>query len=85
MKATNGQHCRCLQKKRPSAPNRAPKGPILLGASPPDPPASAFGLHKVGLRPPWVPVRAGLGPNIIIYYIWAQSGPDGDPWRPKAD
>ena len=73
-------------------PSRAPKGPILLGASPPDPPASAFGLHKVGLRPPWVPVRAGLGPNIIIYYIWAQPALTGTHggrrptlWRPKAD
>ena len=59
-------------------PSRAPKGPILLGASPPDPPASAFGLQKVGLRPPWVPVRAG----------WAQNGtPYGFPknWKSKMD
>ena len=49
-------------------PSRAPKGPILLGASPPDPPASAFGLQLVGLRPPWVPVSAGLGPNIITVF-----------------
>ena len=31
------------------------------------------------------PRQGRLGPNIIIYYIWAQSGPEGDPWRPKAD
>ena len=77
------------------APNRAPKGPILLGASPPDPPASAFGLQKVGLRPPWVPVRAGWAqkvglrpPWVPIRAGWAQNGtPYGFPknWKSKMD
>ena len=76
-------------------PNRAPKGPILLGASPPDPPASAFGLQKVGLRPPWVPVRAGWAqkvglrpPWVPIRAGWAQNGtPYGFPknWKSKMD
>ena len=76
-------------------PSRAPKGPILLGASPPDPPASAFGLQKVGLRPPWVPVRAGWAqkvglrpPWVPIRAGWAQNGtPYGFPknWKSKMD
>ena len=74
---------------------RAPTGPILLGASPPDPPAFAFGLHKVGLRPPWVPVRAGWAqkvglrpPWVPIRAGWAQNGtPYGFPknWKSKMD
>ena len=31
------------------------------------------------------PRQGWLGPNIVNNDVWAQSGPDGDPWRPKAD
>ena len=31
------------------------------------------------------PRQGRLDPNIVNNDVWAQSGPDGDPWRPKAD